>query len=169
MIKQPSQDSFFMDSEYDDSQNMVITGSRDIPRNIARSLFDKHLLQWIGLKRKWMIGGARGIDHWATEWLLEKTESCQIVVPFSVADQPKEVQSILSLANNVTELHLPHSKAAYIKRNQFMVDRCTVVIGFWSGKAGGTMSTIQYALSKRREIHVYLVGFIGKSNKSRLP
>ena len=157
MPQKASQNTLFPDPQIPDISGIVITGSRDIPREIARGLFAKHLLPWLGSEKQWLIGGARGIDHWAAEWLLEKEEQCLIVVPFSVADQPKEVQSILSRIPNVKELHLSKSKASYIQRNRYMVDHAAVVLGFWSGKAGGTLSTIQYALSKRRELHVYVV------------
>jgi hypothetical protein len=34
-----------------------------------------------------------------------------------------------------------------------MVDMSQIVFGFWSGKGGGTVKTLKYALRQRREVH----------------
>jgi predicted Rossmann fold nucleotide-binding protein DprA/Smf involved in DNA uptake len=100
-----------------------------------------------------MIGGARGIDQWAIEWLLDHRESCCAVVPYTRAKRPQWIQSIYDEMDRVVELQLPKRKTAYAFRNRYMVDQSAIVIGFRSGKGGGTLATLKYALRKQREVH----------------
>ena len=86
---------------------------------------------------------------------VERDERCWVVVPFRAADQPKAVQAVLEKAEKIVELNLPKSKTAYIMRNKFMVDRSEIVVGFWSGSKGGTISTLRYALKVGREVHAF--------------
>jgi len=132
--------------------SITVTGSRDIDRETGRIMFFRHLTPLLGEGRIWFLGGARGIDEWATEWLVESGETCRAVVPFTKAEQPRSVQVWLDKISEVVELRLPHSKSAYIVRNRYMVDRSALVIGFWSGKPGGTLSTLEYALRNGKEV-----------------
>lgn len=136
---------------------LVVTGSRDITRSAARREFARRLAAWLGQGRVWLVGGARGLDAWALEWLVERNETCCAVVPFTVARQPAGVQEILRRATRQIELGLPEGKQAYIRRNYYMVEHAAVVVGFWSGKPGGTLATIRYAEKRGREVHWYPV------------
>ncbi|HNW92817.1 MAG TPA: hypothetical protein PKM88_07910, partial [bacterium] len=53
----------------------------------------------------------------------------------------------------VIELQLPEGKTAYIRRNYYMVEHAATVLGFWSGKRGGTLATLTYAQRRGRETH----------------
>ena len=55
---------------------ITIAGSRDITSNAARTLFEQHLSLFLSQGRKWILGGTRGVDQWAIEWLLENSEAC---------------------------------------------------------------------------------------------
>lgn len=139
------------------TDGIVITGSRDITRSAGRGEFARRLPDWLGRGRTWLVGGARGIDAWAMEWLLEQGETCCAVVPFTAARQPDSVQAILRRATRLVELRLPAGKQAYIRRNYYMVEHATVVVGFWSGRPGGTLATIRYAQQRGREVRWYPV------------
>lgn len=136
---------------------IVVTGSRDITRTAGRREFARRLAPWLGRGRTWLVGGARGIDAWALEWLHERGEKCLAVVPFTIARQPVSVQVALGLAAERIELNLPDGKPAYIRRNYYMVEHAAVVVGFWSGRPGGTISTIRYAEKRGREVHCHPV------------
>jgi predicted Rossmann fold nucleotide-binding protein DprA/Smf involved in DNA uptake len=133
--------------------SIAIIGSRDVNRETARGLFEEHLSSLLHQGRTWLLGGARGIDEWAMEWLLEHNEVCWAVVPYRRFDQPKWVQPWLEQMDVVVELQLPRRKTAYAFRNRYMVDLCGTVIGFRSGMGGTTLSTLKYALRKQREVH----------------
>jgi hypothetical protein len=62
--------------------SIMLTGSRDVDRETARALFERHLSLFISQGRTWLVGTARGIDQWAMEWLLENSEICWAVVPY---------------------------------------------------------------------------------------
>jgi predicted Rossmann fold nucleotide-binding protein DprA/Smf involved in DNA uptake len=132
---------------------IMITGSRDVDRETARVLFEQQLTPFLSQGRTWLLGTARGIDHWAMEWLLENSESCWAVVPYTRFKQPQWVQPWLEQMDRVVELQLPKRKTAGAIRNRHLVDLAGIVFAFWSGKGGGTIKTLKYALRQRREVH----------------
>jgi predicted Rossmann fold nucleotide-binding protein DprA/Smf involved in DNA uptake len=136
-----------------DRKSVAIIGSRDVDRQTARDLFEQHLSSLLHQGRTWFLGGARGIDQWALEWLLEQNEICWAVVPYTIAVAPKWLQPWLEQVERVVELQLPRRKSAYAFRNRYLVDLCEIVIGFRSGKGGGTYSTLRYALRRQKEVH----------------
>ena len=138
--------------------SIMITGSRDIDRETARVLFEQHLSGFILQGRTWLVGTSRGIDEWAMEWLLENSEICWAVVPYTRFKQPQWVQARLQELDRVVELQLPKRKTASAIRNRHMVDLAQIVFAFWSGKGGGTVKTLKYALRQRREVHAIPVG-----------
>ena len=135
------------------NNSITIAGSRDIAGDTARTLFEHHLSLFLLQGRTWILGGARGIDQWAIEWLLENNEACWIVIPYTRDRQPGWVQPWFDEVERVVELQLPKRKNAYAFRNRHMVDLSQIVFGFWSGKGGGTIKTLKYALRQRREVH----------------
>ena len=155
------------------SKSITITGSQDVDRHTARDLFDQHLSSYLCQGRTWLIGGARGIDQWAIEWLLAQNEVCWAVVPYTRAKRPNWIQSLYDQMDRVVELQLPKRKTAYAFRNRYMVDQCGIVIGFRSGKGGGTLATLKYALRRQREVHAIPVTPLGEvdvwSNKDSMP
>ena len=135
------------------NNSITITGSRDVDRETARTLFEQHLSPFLQQGRTWMLGGARGVDQWAMDWLAEHKEVCWAVVPYTRAKQPKWVQPYLDEIDRVVELQLPRRKSASAFRNRYLVDLSGIVFGFWSGKGGSTIKTLRYGLRKRREVH----------------
>ncbi|HEV7683489.1 MAG TPA: DNA-processing protein DprA [Pyrinomonadaceae bacterium] len=133
--------------------SIMITGSRDVERETARSLFEQHLSSFLSEGRTWLVGCARGTDQWAMEWLLENNETCWAVVPYTRFKQPQWAQDLLEQVDRVVELQLPKRKTAGAIRNRHMVDLARIVFGFWSGKGGGTIKTLRYALRQRKEVH----------------
>jgi predicted Rossmann fold nucleotide-binding protein DprA/Smf involved in DNA uptake len=133
--------------------SIVITGSRDVDRETARTLFELHLSSFLSRGRTWILGGARGVDQWAMEWLMEQNEVCWVVVPYTRAKQPKWLQPWFDEVDRVVELQLPKRKNVYAIRNRHMVDLSGIVFGFSAGKGGGTIKTLKYALRQRKEVH----------------
>jgi hypothetical protein len=133
--------------------SIMITGSRDVERVTAQTLFEQHLSPFLSQGRTWLVGPARGIDHWAMEWLLENSEICWGVVPYTRFKQPQSVQPWLDQLDRIIELQLPKRKTASAIRNRHMVDLCQIVFGFWVGGGGGVTKTLKYALRQRRETH----------------
>jgi predicted Rossmann fold nucleotide-binding protein DprA/Smf involved in DNA uptake len=132
---------------------IMITGSRDVERELARTLFELHLSSFLNHGRTWILAGARGVDQWAMEWLMENSEACWVVVPHTRAKQPQWLRPWFDEIDRVIELQLPKRKNAYAIRNRHMVDLSGIVFGFWSGKGGGTIKVLKYALRQRKEVH----------------
>ncbi|HEV7745562.1 MAG TPA: DNA-processing protein DprA [Pyrinomonadaceae bacterium] len=133
--------------------SIMITGSRDVERETARTLFEQHLSPFLSQGRTWLVGSARGVDQWVMEWLLENNETCWAIVPYTRFKQPQWVQASLEQVDRVVELQLPKRKTAGAIRNRHMVDLAQIVFGFWAGKGGGTIKTLRYALRQRKEVH----------------
>jgi predicted Rossmann fold nucleotide-binding protein DprA/Smf involved in DNA uptake len=133
--------------------SIMITGSRDVDRIKAQTLFEQHLSPFLSQGRTWLVGIARGIDQWALEWLLDNSEICWTVVPYTRFKQPRWVQPWLDQLDRIIELQLPQRKAASAIRNRYMVDLSQIVFGFWMGRGNGITKTLKYALRQRREIH----------------
>lgn len=134
---------------------ITITGARQFIPFDSDDLFGKALQFFVGHERTWLLGGAIGVDQLATEWLVDRGERVIAVVPFTVQDQPKSVQSTLAKTQQTIELHYQKTKKAYLDRNAFMVERSGTVIAFWNGEKGGTWATLQLALKLHRQVHVY--------------
>jgi uncharacterized phage-like protein YoqJ len=137
---------------------ITITGSRQLRREVAVDTFSEHLGHRLGKDTIWMVGGARGLDQWAIEWLLQREQTCWVVVPFRGEDQPKALQHLLGKVDRLIELGLPRTKRAYLQRNEYMVDRSHTVFGFYVESKGGTFQTLQYALKSVTEVHAIPIG-----------
>ena len=135
------------------NNSIMITGSRDIEREMARALFEQHLSSFLSQGRTWLAGTSRGVDQWALEWLLEHSETCWTVVPYTRFKVSQRIQPLLEQVDRIVELQLPKRKTASAIRNRHMVDLAQIVFGFWSSKGGGTVKTLKYALRQRREVH----------------
>jgi hypothetical protein len=133
--------------------SIMITGSRDVGSVEARTLFEQHLSPFLSQGRTWLVGTSHGIEHWAMEWLLENSEICWVVVPYTRFRQPRWVQPWLEQLDRIIELQLPRRKTASAIRNRYMVDLSQIVFGFWMGRGGGITKTLKYALRQRRETH----------------
>ena len=146
---------------------IMITGSRDVDRDTARSLFEQHLSTFLSQGRTWLVASARGIDQWALEWLLENSETCWVVLPYTRFKQPQWVQPWLEQVDRIVELQLPKRKTAGMIRNRHMVDLAAIVFGFWSAKGGAALKTLKYALRQRREVHAIPVNTDDSQNRAR--
>ncbi len=136
---------------------ITISGSRDFStrHSVIDGLFESALSSFVGKKRSWLIGGAIGIDQLATEWLLSREENVVAVVPFAIADQPREVQSTLVKVSHVVELHHKKTKRAFLDRNLYMLEHSDTAVAFWNGQRGGTWNAVQQALKLHLQLHVY--------------
>ncbi|HVQ39761.1 MAG TPA: hypothetical protein VMS31_19630 [Pyrinomonadaceae bacterium] len=132
---------------------IAIAGSRDVPRDTANTLFEQHLAPFLSGGRVWLLGGSRGLDQWALEWLLEQNETVWLVLAYTRVDQPKGLHPWFDEVERVVELRLPKRKNASAIRNRHMVDLSQIVFGFWSGQGGTTVKMLKHALRKRREVH----------------
>lgn len=101
-------------------------------------------------------GMARGVDIVAAEIVLKKKESnpnlrliCALPHPDFEKRWSKDWQqrynAILSQADYIKTVCDAFSYGAYQRRNEWMVNHSARVIAVYSGEAGGTRNTIDYA------------------------
>jgi hypothetical protein len=148
--------------------SVAVTGSRELGLRNGEDVigaFDAFLLPFARLGARWVLGGAAGIDTMVLDWLtgLDHPGSGMVVVPVTVADQPREAQLAIQQARDrgrrieVVELCHPAGvgPAAWTARNMFMVDQSQIVIGFPATDVpdqSGTRETPRYARRRQRAL-----------------
>ena len=64
-----------------------------------------------------------------------------------------EREALLGLCDTVTAVSPYYFRGCMQKRNRYMVDRADMVLAVWNGEErGGTWNTIDYAISRNKEI-----------------
>ncbi len=110
-----------------------------------------------------ITGMAPGVDIWAAEIVLEKKRENDALHLICAVPHPdfekcrgffeeQRYNCIIKNADYVTAISDHYYKACYQKRNEWMVDRSSLVIAVWNGQPSGTKNTIDYA--KRRGVKV---------------
>lgn len=110
-----------------------------------------------------ITGMAEGVDIWAAEIVLEKKKhntALHLICAIPHPDfekrrgffEERRYNHILKNSDYVTTISDHYYKACYQKRNEWMVDRSSLVIAVWNGQPSGTKNTIDYA--KRQGIDV---------------
>lgn len=110
-------------------------------------------------------GMQRGVDLWAAEIVMRLREEMpdkDIHLFSAVAfrgmdnqwekDWQKRYYAVLKAANSVTYVSDKPGRAAFFKRNEWMVDNSKRLIGVYTGAPGGTKETIEYAKKNGREV-----------------
>lgn len=103
-----------------------------------------------------ITGMAKGVDIWAGELVLEKKKEFSHIklicaVPFEGFEQSWEIEwqkryySILRDADEVNYISQKYFRGVYQVRNEWMIDHSSMVIAGYTGAAGGTRNTIEYA------------------------
>ena len=67
--------------------------------------------------------------------------------------EERRYNHILKNADYITTISDHYYKACYQKRNEWMVDRSSLVIAAWNGQPSGTKNTIDYAKRKNVLVH----------------
>lgn len=104
-------------------------------------------------------GMAWGVDIWAAEIVLRlKAEGLPIhliaAVPYDGfekswgEDWKQRYYAVLSAADYVKYICAHYNRGCYQIRNQWMVDRSSRLIAAYTGEAGGTKNTVDYAARK---------------------
>ena len=101
-------------------------------------------------------GMQRGVDIWAAEAVLElrdEGENVKLVAActFEGMDSAwdsawkKRYKNILNAADETIYVSKTPGRAAFFKRDHYMVDNASLLIGVYNGGGGGTLETIRYA------------------------
>lgn len=127
----------------------------DALRAVVRTLYAR------GLRSFWS-GMAAGFDLAAAEAVLALREElpgvrlcCAVPFPaqadrYAAADRSRYAR-ILSCADETTILAARYEPRCYLRRDEFMVERSSVVVAWYDGSKGGTRYTWEYARRCGRE------------------
>lgn len=145
-----------------EEQSVAFTGHRRYGgecdaalRAVVRALYAR------GLRTFWS-GMAAGFDLAAAEAVLALREElpdvrlcCAVPFPaqaerYAAGDRGRYAR-ILNCADEVTTLAECYEPRCYLRRDEFMVDRSSVVVAWYDGSKGGTRYTWEYARRCRRE------------------
>lgn len=114
-----------------------------------------------------ICGMALGVDTWAAEIIIEKKKSnpnikleCAIPCEKQFNNWPYKAQERYFDIINKADIKTMVSNETYkpelmIKRDQYMVDKSSLVIGVWNKKVSGTGHTIKYASDKGKLVIYY--------------
>lgn len=122
-----------------------------------------------------ITGMAKGTDIWAAEIVLEKKKQNDTLHLICAVPHPdfekrrgffeeQRYDRIIKNADYVTTISDHYYKACYQKRNEWMVDRSSLVIAVWNGQPSGTKNTIDYANRKGIRVVNVLNVFLQKNN-----
>lgn len=112
-----------------------------------------------------ITGCARGADLWAADIVIElrrKNKDLKLIcaVPFEgfeskwTIDWIKHYKMVRKKADWVQIISSEYSSDAYQKRNIWMCNRCSRLIGVSNGSASGTQNTIKYATGQGIPVHI---------------
>lgn len=101
-------------------------------------------------------GMARGVDIWGAELVLERRATNPALhlicaLPYAGFEQrwspqwQMRYQEILQQVDLIKVICPSYSKAAFQKRNEWMVDHSSRLIAIYNGTPSGTRNTIEYA------------------------
>ena len=115
-----------------------------------------------------ITGMAMGTDIWAAEVVLERKKNnadlhliCALPHPeFECKRSEREkmrFNKIIENADLVKEINRRYFSGCYQVRNEWMVNRCNLVIAVFDEQAGGTKNTIDYA----KRVGVKVINVLG--------
>ena len=116
-----------------------------------------------------LCGMARGADIWAGEavaslWEPFRNLELVAVMPFPgqakgwAEDWALRHRRLLRYCSQVITVEDRYGRDSYLKRNRYLVDHASRLIGVCRGEEGGTGYTIRYARSKGLELDLIRLG-----------
>ena len=138
----------------------------DMPENRVQEWLETQIRKAIDDGYTDFISGMqRGVDLWAAEIVLKIREEMKVkeIRLFSAVafrgmedrwekDWHKRHHAVLKAANGVTYVSDRPGRVAFFKRNEWMVDRSSRILGVYTGAPGGTKETILYARNHGKDV-----------------
>ena len=111
-----------------------------------------------------ITGMAMGTDIWAAEIVLEKKKKNDAIHLICALPHPNfetkrsltekmRFSKILKKADLIRQISDHYYRDCYQKRNEWMVDRSSLVIAVFNGEPSGTKNTVVYAQKKGVEVN----------------
>lgn len=130
---------------------------------LKQRIYDAASCVYVSGVRRFICGMANGCDLYFCEAVLSlRSEHPEVfleaAIPFEgqAARWPREQREryarLIAECDERTLLQKQYSEACLMKRNRYMVDNADILIAAYSGKSGGTLHTIRYAMSRGLQI-----------------
>jgi uncharacterized phage-like protein YoqJ len=114
---------------------------------------------------KVIVGGALGVDKWAAIIAIQRQIPFILAIPFEghhkiwPQSEQDEYEQIKKLAETVVVVceggwNSKRDNWKFQKRNEWMVDRCDLLLGMWKGTDGGTANCLRYGIRTDRAMRV---------------
>lgn len=108
---------------------------------------------------------AIGVDQWLAEEAIKLSIPVVAAIPFLgqealwPAASKEAYRNILShCTSSIIVCPGPYASWKMQKRNEWMVDRCDILLAVWNRKEeGGTWNTVKYARSQNRTIQIHYI------------
>lgn len=106
-----------------------------------------------------LTGMALGVDQWAAEACIDLCIPYTAVIPFEgqelawpLASQGHYRTLVAKAAERIVVCEGEFKPWKMQRRNEWVVDRCALLLAVWDGSQGGTGNCVAYAESVQREI-----------------
>lgn len=145
------------------AKTVAITGHRVLPADFDTAKLKKKLLSFIekGFDT-FLVGMALGFDTVCFKVLeeIKKEKDIKIIACIPCLsqsykfnkNQKEEYDRMLSVADEKVLVSEEYTPRCMQKRNEYMVDRASVVFAYFKRDFGGTANTVEYA--KKKEIPI---------------
>lgn len=108
-----------------------------------------------------LTGMALGVDQWAAEVAISLKIPFAAMIPCQKQDRlwPSKSQQyyreLLDQADKVIQCSdLPYAPELMKKRNERIVEACTLLLAVWDGSSGGTSHTVWYARDHNKPVRI---------------
>ena len=148
-----------------DGDVVMVTGHRHITSADVATVEREVAAEVAAGARRWVFGGAIGVDTVALLAAWGPSQHCTVIVPGTVAQQPPDARAAIEArADDVVEMGARNLRTAeaYHARDRMMCHRASRVLAFLDGRreSSGTRVTAEYARFQGRPVTV--VGLQGR-------
>lgn len=150
------------------SSVLALTGHR--PDKVGGYVPDNPLSKLIKNRMRWEIttirpkkiitGMGLGVDTWGAELAIELNIPFLAAVPcegqektWRRVEDRTHYHALLKQASEIIHVSIgTYTPLKMLRRNQWMIESCDIVLAVWNGTDGGTANTVTYAELKRKPI-----------------
>ena len=130
---------------------------------LEESIYDAVEAVYRSGRRHFICGMATGCDFYFCEAVLALREehgdvTLEAAIPFErqsenwTESQKRRYERLISECDYHSVVQRDYSPDCYMRRNRYMVDSSSLLIAAYNGRAGGTMSTLLYAIRNKLEV-----------------
>lgn len=139
---------------------IAVTGSVDVDATKVRRRLSKLLQPYLSRDINWLVGGSRGVDELAAEYLGEQGESVIVVSsnPYTLSQRTLQIVERFNFpllsADHEPVLRGVNAKSA---REAFFLHKADLIIMLWNGESPGISGFIKWYTEQGKD---FVLGFV---------